>query len=342
MKVLVAVDNDNYAKIALSSLRQRIWPEGTQFTLVHVVELDNFDPSGSVESIEHLKKLNIEKDREFQKQRMWLQELIEENQGTLGNMHHLLLSGNINHCLNQLTETIRPTYFVMGSHQRSAQQRIWIKSISSALVDKLNCCMEVIKPASSENIEYDMRPKNIVVALDGSDNSLIALEWLVQQELLEDTCIKLIMILTPSTMAEVEGYRPQFSSFIRKPFSTKQKFCSIAREWFADQLEKTKLYLNPLAVEGVCVEGEAVDKILELSMQWNADLIVMGSHGGKGLVDKELRKTAGSTTQAVVEQAQCNVIMIHVAATELPEFRWQAPQTYSGEESSWAFGTVNK
>ena len=59
-------------------------------------------------------------------------------------------------------------------------------------------------------------------------------------------------------------------------------------------------------VESKVVEGFVVDKILEVAEHWRADLIVLGSHGLKGLT----RFLIGSVSEAVASHAHCSVRIV--------------------------------
>jgi nucleotide-binding universal stress UspA family protein len=74
----------------------------------------------------------------------------------------------------------------------------------------------------------------------------------------------------------------------------------------------TTLRMNfPTAeVEEVVMEGQPKEIILDIATHWHADLIVMGSHGRRGLP----RLLLGSISQAVLAHAPCSVAIIRVPA----------------------------
>lgn len=59
------------------------------------------------------------------------------------------------------------------------------------------------------------------------------------------------------------------------------------------------------------VQGEAADEILRLAQELDCDLIVMGTHGRKGLP----RLLLGSVAEKVLREATCPVLTIKVAPT---------------------------
>lgn len=62
-------------------------------------------------------------------------------------------------------------------------------------------------------------------------------------------------------------------------------------------------------VETAVEEGDPKSKIVEDAARWHADLIIVGSHGRKGL-DRFL---AGSVSDAVARHAPCSVQVVRIA-----------------------------
>jgi nucleotide-binding universal stress UspA family protein len=60
-------------------------------------------------------------------------------------------------------------------------------------------------------------------------------------------------------------------------------------------------------IEGVVCLGEAVDSVVAVANEQEADLIVIGTHGRKGLS----RVVLGSIAERVVRHATCPVLTVH-------------------------------
>jgi nucleotide-binding universal stress UspA family protein len=73
----------------------------------------------------------------------------------------------------------------------------------------------------------------------------------------------------------------------------------------AGQMLNTAGYTVQTAVE----EGDPKSKIIDLAAQWNAELIVVGSHGRKG-IDRFLM---GSVAEGVVRHAPCSVEIVRIS-----------------------------
>jgi nucleotide-binding universal stress UspA family protein len=67
-----------------------------------------------------------------------------------------------------------------------------------------------------------------------------------------------------------------------------------------------------LEVETAVVRGNASYEILQMAKEWPSDLILMGSHGRKGLT----RFLMGSVSRDVVSNGPCSVVVIRLPAQQ--------------------------
>ena len=61
------------------------------------------------------------------------------------------------------------------------------------------------------------------------------------------------------------------------------------------------------ACKGVVVRGEVIESIVDFTKEARADLLIMGTHGGKG-IEKIL---LGSVAERVLKRASCPVLMFN-------------------------------
>ena len=73
-----------------------------------------------------------------------------------------------------------------------------------------------------------------------------------------------------------------------------------------DYLDKSKQYLNDETIQTVIKEGDFAESILQAATEINADVIVMGSHGRRGL-DKIL---LGSVAEQVLHKSAIPLFII--------------------------------
>ena len=326
MQVLVAVDNDQLANVAFTSIEQKVWPADTEFVIVHVIESEKYKSPNSMKAIKHQEALNQEQEREYQKQHIWLRELALKYGKTLPHVRSLVLTGDIEYCLSQVTNVLKPDHVVMVSHDRTSKQRLWIKSICSQVVDKLPCSVEVLRPTHSSDMSF---PNKLLMAVDGSENAVEALEWLINQDLPAEIKVKMVMVLDSQKIRDLNEAKNMHSSSMSKRWSTKYNFRLQAREWFEEQLNIVKSELKNHHVEGTILEGDPVSTINTAAEQWGADLIVIGPHSMEDAAVEGTGEASKSTPRELIELTHKDVLVIKPGASQVDGFKWKDKKTYS-------------
>ena len=137
--------------------------------------------------------------------------------------------------------------------------------------------------------------KNILLAVDGSDYSLRALEY--ARSLAENYTAALWLVHVFSHTSDLLGYQ-DFEKLYARRKSAGQTILDAALK---------KLEDSSLDVHAELAEGSDADAILTLAEKHEADLIVMGTRGFgavKGLL-------VGSVSRKVIHLAKCPVMVVH-------------------------------
>lgn len=137
--------------------------------------------------------------------------------------------------------------------------------------------------------------KNIVLAVDGSEYSLRALEY--ARSLAENYKASLWLVHVFSHTSDLLGYQ-DFEKLYARRKGTGQSILDAA-------LEKLRDVNFELSAE--LVEGSEAEAILSLAEKHAADLIVMGTRGYgavKGLL-------VGSVSRKVIHLSSCPVMVVH-------------------------------
>ena len=135
----------------------------------------------------------------------------------------------------------------------------------------------------------------ILLAIDDSKSSEAATQAVIAQHRSQGTQVKILNVvdlLIPIPTSDAAGFREE---------SLKYGQQVVGR---AEQMLKKAGYIVQTAVE----EGDPKSKIIDQATQWKADLILMGSHGRKG-IDRFLM---GSVAEGVVRHAPCSVEIIRL------------------------------
>lgn len=140
----------------------------------------------------------------------------------------------------------------------------------------------------------------ILLATDGSMFSEAAIRVLTARIRSEDTEVLLFHVIEPAAFFEQDASARQRSS--------------CPQQWLksAAHVLETSGFKE---VETRVMEGETRMGILGVAEQWQPDLIVLGSHGRKGL-DRFLM---GSVAESVARHASCSVLIVRVPLARCTE-----------------------
>jgi len=135
----------------------------------------------------------------------------------------------------------------------------------------------------------------LLLAVDDSKFSEAATQAVIAQYQPEGTEVKVLNVVDldiPIPTSDAAGFRQE---------SLKQGQELVQR---TERLLTKAGYKTQTAVE----EGNPKSKIIDQATQWNAELIVVGSHGRKGVV----RFLMGSVAEGVVRHAPCSVEIVRM------------------------------
>ncbi len=139
-----------------------------------------------------------------------------------------------------------------------------------------------------------MNLSRIVVATDFTENSLPALEAAFTLARETGASLRLVHVLQLSTMADAA-------------LATIPAPASDGHEWAVEKLEE----LMPENLEGLdsaveVLRGAPPTAIADYALRVGADMIVLGTHGRKGLA----RVFLGSTAESLLREAPCQVLVV--------------------------------
>jgi nucleotide-binding universal stress UspA family protein len=143
----------------------------------------------------------------------------------------------------------------------------------------------------------------ILLALDESPFAEAAMNTVITQVNPKDAEVYLLHVVEPFpvSLATKEGTleSPDFVAARLEQREHAKSLLSRATE---------KLHSAGFKVTSSVEEGDARDLILDLAETWHADLIIVGSHGRKGLD----RLLMGSVSEAVARHARCSVEIVRI------------------------------
>jgi nucleotide-binding universal stress UspA family protein len=144
----------------------------------------------------------------------------------------------------------------------------------------------------------------VLLAVDGSKYSDAAVQAVISQihkdkaEVLVLQVVEPRIFSTPPQMAA--GYEPELAEIMKEQFKQAEQTVNRAA---------ASLKTAGFNAKTRVVEAETRIGILDLAGEWHADLIVLGSHGRKGLQ----RFMLGSVAESVARGAYCSVLIVRTA-----------------------------
>jgi nucleotide-binding universal stress UspA family protein len=132
----------------------------------------------------------------------------------------------------------------------------------------------------------------VLVAIDGTEFSYVALKSVTQRDWPENTEFMLLAVVEPT-------YDESGSLLAQEERKHHQ---NLVDKTIAELRRKVPGHL----VTGLVTEGGAREQIIDVAKNWDADFIVLGSHGRA----PGQRYMLGSVAEGVVAQAPCSVEVI--------------------------------
>ena len=148
--------------------------------------------------------------------------------------------------------------------------------------------------------------RGIVVGVDGSPASNVAVDWAARDAAMRKIPLTVVNVLYPPTA----GHTPLVSTFYRQWLKDEgRKVLTDALRTVEDSTKR----IGPLDVSGELMTGPPVPTLVDVSK--DAEMLVVGSHG-RGAMDRIL---LGSVSTGLVHHAHCPVAVIHSQDPLVPD-----------------------
>ena len=144
----------------------------------------------------------------------------------------------------------------------------------------------------------------ILLAIDDSKFSEAALRMILSQNRPRDTTVLVLHVVTP-----VGTFVPPDLALVSATDWDKIRKRQLQIAQKLVERIKERLRAKGFPADSAVVEGNARAEIVGRAAKWKADLIVVGSHGLKGLN----RLLLGSVSEYVVRHARCSVQVVRLS-----------------------------
>lgn len=145
----------------------------------------------------------------------------------------------------------------------------------------------------------------ILIAVDDSTCSIQALESVTARKWTEDpnnTMVRVITVVEPISVTY--GFATCYVA--EAMISAEKQIIEHCQHLIEESAAKLKAVFGEANVTGEVLHGYIADSIVEDAKRWDADLIVVGSHGRKGFQ----RFFLGSVAERVASHSPCSIEIV--------------------------------
>ena len=284
MRILIAVDGSSSSDAVIQEAAALPWPSGTEMYVVTAV--DPFFFTRAPLLLEEAKKKTdeaLEEEAQPLRQAGWT-------------VSTATMVCNPRHGLPKIASDWKADLILLGSHGRGAFSRLLMGSTAQAVMRHATCSVEIVR--AKEKSHAERAGRRVLLPTDGSEYAQLAQHavaerpWPGGSEFLIVACPEF-----PVIIGEYPYYAPEQVTEMAKG---SEKHAAESAASGADLLSKAGLRVSRQVTEPKDTPARA---ILAAADSWEADLIVMGSHGRRGFD----RIVLGSVSESVAMHARCSV-----------------------------------
>lgn len=280
-RILLASDFSDCAKLAETSARLLAKACAAKLEILHVLDLQpGMDPELPVNRL-YLEQLRKEADRQLAGA---LARAAADGLAAAGHQ----LPGLPGQRIADMARDGDADLVVLGTHGRTGLDRLLLGSTAEEVVKTAPCPVLTVRSTPA-----GPGIRHILVPVDFSDYSLEALEYAVQVAKLFGAAVTLLHVLEPSS------YGLDFTlSHAAEEHKVRERLERRLADFAA------LLTSHGLTARHAMDAGAPGESIVAWAQDQQCDLIVMGTHGRRGLS----HLVAGSVAQAVLRRAACPVL----------------------------------
>jgi nucleotide-binding universal stress UspA family protein len=293
MKILVAIDHSEASEAVIKEIAARPWPPNSRVEVLNVLEYA------------HLWTVSQTYEEAWQDSTALIERAVEELRGRGVEANPLMLPGDARTViLDRAKETQADLVFV-GSNGASGLAKFFLGRVAASVVSHAPCSVETVRTHRNETEGKLPGVHRILLATDGSEFSERAARSIAERPWLAGTEIEVLSVVELHLGATQALFEPPFVENDQLELQRAQSM-KRAEEAVASAVEiLSKAFPKVEESISVLLDGPKT-VIINEAERWDADLIVLGSHGHRGIE----RFLLGSVSEGVALHAKCSVEVI--------------------------------
>ncbi len=295
MRLLLAVDTVVTTEMIMNVVTCRPWPRGTRARVLSVVEDDTVP-----EEMWRAAGYSVDAVRQEMRRRgEQISALAVEPLGQIGIEAEVVIMRGAPTWLIPFEARRWPADLIfIRAHNRTDVRSWMLSSVAKSVVREAPCSVEVVRAAGEDLSVVGNGHMKILLATDGSEQSLAAARGVAERPWPEGTEVKVMSIVSPFrySMEEVGLLDGGGTDRAHRAIGDAAQILQGAG----------------LRTSGEVIAGRAERRITQEAGEWGADLIVVGSHG----YHTWERMLLGSVSQSVAAHARCSVEIVRCAKTQ--------------------------
>ena len=289
MKVLIAVDSSEASQAMLGEVALRPWPAGTRLEVLNAIE-----PA-------HLWTVSPTPEETVRLSADLVRRAAGQLQGPNREVSAFSLPGDPKRVILDRATEIEADFVFVGSHAFSALTSFLMGNVASAVVRYASCSVEIARFREGKPAGV----RKILLATDGSASSERAAQSIAERPWADGTEVEVLSVVELALGATQAFLEPPYvdNAQLEEQRAEAMQRAQTAVDSAVQILSKTSLRVVPSI--SVLMSGPK-SVILDEAKQTDADLIVVGSHGHRGIE----RFLLGSVSEGVALQSHCSVEVI--------------------------------
>jgi nucleotide-binding universal stress UspA family protein len=282
--IVVGYDESLSSKAALKEASRWVKVHGGKIFLVHAVYFDQEEfailPSQMEKRFEFGTSVCLDAKKK-----------VHDEFGLNGNVESMICEGEPPDIIVETAETSKADLIALGTYGRKGLKRLLMGSVTSQVILNSPCDVLVV---NKECARCTGTYSSLLVPFDGSDSSKKALMRACELSKTDGGEITVLYVI-PRYEEMVNFYKTE--AITKSLFQEAEKIADAAKKLAAEQ---------GVQIKAVVQEGHASEKILEIADKFENDLIIMGTHGWRGMN----KAIMGSTAERIIANAARPILIV--------------------------------